>query len=202
VKIKKILNASSAELKVDPQLIQTGKLLSLDNEDEEFIAEYSRAVDSKDVKHVEDIRIGGDKYIGMEVGIRKGDECELERVKVKRRKIDIDGNPVGTYHSNPIMDSSQYEVEYLDDEIGILTANIIAENLLAQVDEEGHRQMLISEIQEHRSISEAISRERGHIIRKNGTRTKVRTTTGWELYVIWKDGSGDWICLKDLKDSY
>ena len=120
----------------------------------------------------------------MEVGIRKGDECELERVKVKRRRVDIDRNPVGTYHSKPIMDSSQYEVESLEGETGILTTNIIAENLLAQVDEEGHRQMLISEIQEHRSTPEAIPKEREHITRKNGTRTKVRTTTGWELYII------------------
>jgi hypothetical protein len=34
----------------------------------------------------------------------------------------------------------------MNGEVKILTANIIAENLLAQVDEEGHRQMLIKEI--------------------------------------------------------
>ena len=111
--------------------MQVGKLLLLDNEDEKFIAEYSRVIDSDDVKHVEDVRIGEDNYVEMEVNIRRGDECELERIKVKRRRVDIDGNPVGAYNSNPIMDSSQYEVEYLDDEIGVLTANIIAENLLA-----------------------------------------------------------------------
>ena len=108
----------------------------LDNEDEEFIAEYSRVIDSDDVKHVEDVRIGEDNYVGMEVGIRRGDECELERVKVRRRRVDIDGNSVGTYNSNPFVDSSQYEVEYLDGEIGVLTANIIAENLFTQIDEE------------------------------------------------------------------
>ena len=48
---------------MDPQLVQVGKLLSLDNEDEEFIAEYSRVIDSEDVKHVEDIRIGEDNYV-------------------------------------------------------------------------------------------------------------------------------------------
>ena len=62
--------------------------------------------------------------------------------------------------------------------------------------------MLISEIQEHRNTPEAIPKERRHITRKNDTLTKVRTTTGLELYVIWKDGSGNWVYLKDLKDSY
>ena len=31
---------------------------------------------------------------------------------------------------------------------------------------------------------------------------KKRTTRGWEICVQWKDGSTNWIALKDLKDSY
>ena len=31
---------------------------------------------------------------------------------------------------------------------------------------------------------------------------KKRTTQGWEICVQWKDGSTNWIALKDLKDSY
>ena len=37
---------------------------------------------------------------------------------------------------------------------------------------------------------------------KSGFDRKIRTTKGWEFYVIWKDGSGDWIKTKDLKYSY
>ena len=58
---------------MDPQIIQAGKLLSLANKDEEFIAEHSRVIDSEDVKRIEDIRIGGDNYVGIKVGIHKGD---------------------------------------------------------------------------------------------------------------------------------
>ena len=110
-------------------------MLSLDDEDSEFFKEYSRIINSDDVKHVKHLRIGNDNYVGMEVGIRRGDECDLERVIVKRRQADIDGNRIGSYHNNPIMGTSQYEVEYLNGELGILTTNIIAVNLLAQVDE-------------------------------------------------------------------
>ena len=35
-------------------------------------------------------------------------------------------------------------------------ANIIAENLLSQVDEEGHRHMMIEDIVDHRVMEEAI----------------------------------------------
>ena len=37
---------------------------------------------------------------------------------------------------------------------------------------------------------------------KSGFNRKIRTTKGWEFYVIWKDGSGYWIKTKDLKYSY
>ena len=28
------------------------------------------------------------------------------------------------------------------------------------------------------------------------------TTRGWEIYILWKYGSTDWIAIKDLKQSY
>ena len=31
---------------------------------------------------------------------------------------------------------------------------------------------------------------------------KRRTLKGWEFFVRWKDGSGNWISLSDLKESY
>ena len=40
--------------------------------------------------------------------------------------------------------------------IEILTANIIAENLLAQVKDDGHRNLLINEIEDHRIDESAI----------------------------------------------
>ena len=109
---------------------------------------------------------------------------------------------MGTYNKIPILDHSQYEVEYLDGQIETLTANQIAENLLAQVDEEGHRQMFIEEITDHRITKDAIPKNKATYTTKSGRHRKVRTTRGWEFYVQWRGGSGDWVSLKDLKDSY
>ena len=138
----------------------------------------------------------------MELGIRRHDDARLDHAVVKRRKTDIEGRPMGIANKNPILDTSQYEVEFLNGDIKILTANQIAENLLAQVDEEGNRQMFIDEIIDHRVNKDAITKDKATYTTKTGRTRKVRTTRGWELYVQWRDGSGDWVSLKDLKDSY
>jgi hypothetical protein len=83
-----------------------------------------------------------------------------------------------------------------------LTANIIAENLIAQIDDEGRRQMMLSEILEHRVLPDAIPQSEGTYVNAYGVKRRKATTRGWELLVEWKDGSSDWIALKDLKDSY
>ena len=44
-----------------------------------------------------------------------------------------------------------YEVEFVDGEKASLAANYIAENLFAQVDDEGNRQVLMNEIIDYRT---------------------------------------------------
>ena len=57
---------------------------------------------------------------------------------------------MGRPHNNPLLDHRQYEVEFLDGRTEILTANIIDDNLLAQVYDDGHSHILIDEIEYHR----------------------------------------------------
>ena len=74
-------------------------------------------------------------YINMDVGLPRGNGGELYHVTVKRRSIDDDGKPLGVGTSNPITDTSLYEVEYLDGTVETLASNVISENLLSQVDQ-------------------------------------------------------------------
>ena len=74
-------------------------------------------------------------YVDMELGITRGEDDSLMHVIVKRRKLDDDGNTIGTESTNPLVDMRAYEIEFIDGTTETLTANIIAENLLAQVDE-------------------------------------------------------------------
>ena len=121
---------------------------------------------------------------------------------MKRRAIDDKGRPKGVPSNNPILDTRQYKAEFLDSTIEVLTANVIAENLLAQVDENRHCYLLLDKITNHRTSRDAITKEEGTYTTKSGLKKGIRRMKGWELHVRWKDGSTDWITLKDLKESY
>ena len=71
----------------------------------------------------------------------------------------------------------------------VIVANIVAENLLSQVDDNGHRHLLIDEIEDHRKLKSAISKAQGTFKSKSGLVKKTKTTAGWEFFVRWKDGS-------------
>ena len=136
------------------------RVLSLEDEDQEFLDEYRRIIDNETLKHAdnyEDVEIGqNDPYLNMELGIRLTDEESLQHARVKQRAVDDEGRPLGVPSNNPLLDHRQYKVEFLDGRTEVLTANIIAENLLAQVDDEGHRHLMIDEIEDHRVLDDAI----------------------------------------------
>ena len=74
--------------------------------------------------------------------------------------------------------------------------------MLAQVDGDGNKQMLLGDIIDHRRDTTSIQDNKAFIITKYGTKQRVKTTKGWQLCVEWKDGSTDWVNLKDLKHAY
>jgi hypothetical protein len=146
--------ATSSAVMASTKDVPGDNLLDLKREDPGFIKEFTRVIDNESIKHadedVDGMEVGGiDPYVNMELGLPRGPDDKLRRAHVKRRAIDVEGRPIGRPSTNPLLDSRQYEVEYLDGETEILTANIIVENLLAQVDDEGHRQMMIKEIEDH-----------------------------------------------------
>ena len=140
-----------------------------------------------------------DQYLGAELLLPHGDEMVTGRV-VKRARGQ-DGNPIGIRNPNPLLDTREYVVEFLDGSTAEYGANIIAENLFSQVDSEGNQYLLLKEIVSHRKDSSAIPISDGFFTSKNGNRVPKTTTRGWQLLVEWKDNSTDWIPLKDLKES-
>ena len=73
----------------------------------------------------------------MEVAIRLDRESDPMMATVKRRKTGQDGNPVEQPHNTPIQNTLVYEVEFVDGSSQMLAANVIAENMLSQIDDEG-----------------------------------------------------------------
>ena len=73
--------------------------------------------------------------------------------------IDDDGKPLVVGTSTPITDKRLFAVDYLDGTVETLAENVIAENLLYQVDQEGHRQLLIDEIIDHRKTPGSVDQK-------------------------------------------
>jgi hypothetical protein len=90
-----------------------------------------------------------DQYVvGAEVVLPIGDT--MRNAKVRGRKRQSDGTLLGKAHSNPILDTRTYEVEFADGQKTELAANVIAENMLAQCDSEGNQYLLLAGIVDHR----------------------------------------------------
>ena len=56
---------------------------------------------------------------------------------VRSKKRDSDGELVGSYDINPILDTTVYKVDFDDGIIEELTSNVIAENLYHHYDPDG-----------------------------------------------------------------
>ena len=74
----------------------------------------------------------------MEIGLTRGEDGAIEHAIVKRRDYDKLEQPIGVANDNPHLDTREYDIEYLNGTIETIPANLIAENLLSQVNEKGH----------------------------------------------------------------
>ena len=140
-----------------------------------------------------------DKIINAEVMIQNGDEMVMGMVT--RRSLDADGRMTGTYHDNPFLNTITYDIEFPDGQVKEYGANIIAENMLTQVDSDGYSLSLMDSIIDHqRDPSQAILMEDKYITTKSGQKRLRKTTKGWKLLIKWKDKSKAWINLTDMKE--
>ena len=66
--------------------------------------------------------------------------------RVTKRARESDGNPLGTAHENPILNTSQYIVQFNDGDEAELAVNIIAANMYAHCDPEGKQYILLDSL--------------------------------------------------------
>ena len=142
-----------------------------------------------------------DKIINAEVMIQNGDEMAMG--KVARRSLDADGRTAGTYHDNPFLNTITYDVEFPNGQVKEYGTNIIAENMLTQVDSDGYSLSLMYSIIDHqRDPSQAIPIEDKYIMTKSRQKRLQKTMKGWKLLIKWKDKSKVWINLEDMKEAH
>jgi hypothetical protein len=117
--------------------------------------------------------------------------------RVTKRLKDKDRLPIGRANNNPTLDTRMYEVEYPNGHKASLTVNAIAENMFAQVDDEGNRHVLFEEIIDHRTDGTEVKQQDSFLTTRNGNKRRRETTKGWEILIQWKDGSR--VSMKDIK---
>jgi hypothetical protein len=97
---------------------------------------------------------------------------ELLRIKVMaRRKQDHSGKPMGKVHLNPMLNTCLYKVEFPDGSMDAFGANIIAESMILQIDDEGHSFQLLKEIIDHETDRNAVLKDDNYDKGPGGNRT-------------------------------
>ena len=107
------------------------------------------------------------------------------------------------YDDNPFLNTIIYEVEFPDGQVKDYAANVIAENMLTQVDSDGFAlTMMDGIINYERDDAVVIPKSDAYLVTRCGRKRHRRTTVGWKLLVKWSDGSESWVPLKDMKESH
>ncbi|KAL7546616.1 hypothetical protein ACHAWF_009946 [Thalassiosira exigua] len=107
----------------------------------------------------------------------------------------------GKAHSNPMLDTRVYEVQFEDGTHDCLMANKIAENLYAQVDDDDREILRFADIIDHHKDPTALTKDNGFIkVQGDGSKC-IKTTKGWGLLMERKDDTSLWLPLRDVKEA-
>jgi hypothetical protein len=141
----------------------------------DFIDEFNNVVSDDQVPKEDDYftpDVFDDTYLRMEIALPRGggDQEDVQFAKVTKRLRDKEGRPFGMAHDNPLLDTQEKEVTFLDGHRESLSANVIAQHKFSQVDEEGHRHLLLDDIMDFRKNDTAINKEDAFVEMGNGVR--------------------------------
>ena len=125
-----------------------------------------------------------DNFFNVEIMLPRGYEMAMERVTKRAR--DPDGNPLGTAHENPILDTRQYIVQFNDGGEAELAAIVIAANMYTQCDPEGNQYVLLDSLINFRRSTTALCYDDQKVTFNGGTHYR-RSTAAWYLFCQWRD---------------
>ena len=131
-----------------------------------------------------------ESYLNAEVLLPQNG-AHMRSAKVIGRAKDFDGMDISSYNPNPLLDTRVYNVMFPDGAIEQYASNVIADNILNQVDDEGKHYQLFDKIVDHKTDGTEPKERRGCL-----------STKGHWLLVDWKYGTQQWIPLKDMKELF
>ena len=86
---------------------------------------------------------GGQLYWKGKEKMTAFQEIRLE-MKVTQISVDSEGVTTGSYDDNPFLNSIIYDIDFSDGTVKEYSANVIAENMLTQVDSDGYDVMVFN----------------------------------------------------------
>ena len=95
-----------------------------------------------------------------------------------------------------------YEVEYANSNKSAFSANLIAENIFAEIDEEVNRHLMMDEITDHWFDEASVKIQDSFVITSYGTKHRSQTMQDFSICIKWRNGNTAWVDLKDIKDPY
>lgn len=123
-----------------------------------------------------------DTLINAEVLLPHDESSAL--ATVLRRTVDmIDGNMIGTYNDNPLLNTMVYDCVFPDGTTKEYAANIIAENIYKGVDFEGFANPSSYVIVDHKCSQDAISMDDKYFVTHTGSKRVCSTTKGWSMLI-------------------
>ena len=93
---------------------------------------------------------------------------EILAAKVICHTLDENGKVMGKHSDNPILNTLMYDVEFPDVTIHPYSANVISNNIYAQVDSEGIRTNIIDAIIDHCTNGNSVLKNEQYFIKKRG----------------------------------
>ena len=127
------------------------------------------------------------KMLNSEVSMQLNDR--MSTGKIARRSLGTDGRMIGSYDNNPMLNTVVYDVGFPAGSSREYSANVIAENIISQVDDDGFQTRIMEgTIDSQMDMRVACPKSAKLVKRKGGHKRLQCTTKGWKLLVKWKDG--------------
>ncbi len=84
---------------------------------------------------------------------------KLHPAIVRKKSVDKDGREIGMFGLNPVLNTVLYDIEFNDGAVMQYTANVIAQNLFDQADNDGYSLSKLEVIVDHRKDKSAMSKD-------------------------------------------
>ena len=101
--------------------------------------------------------------------------------RVVRRSLGPDGNAVGYFNHNKMLDTRIYDIVCMDGTVQQIAANRIDLSMYEHVDSEGFTTKILDQVQRHQKTDESIENFDGYVKDSKGRGSRKITAKGYDL---------------------